>query len=474
MRFRIPWLTTASPAENGSDIPQMPSPDTAGEPLRNEAMFSVPVTYMNSEVPEINSAFGYGHLDGNRGVPKEHFANYIESSVELEHLETEIASVEAENLRLRESASDIRSARGRLADLHHRKQVGQARLEELRSRFQRDETTLGTKIEEFANARHKGSVAYSIIYGTAAALFILGDIVITQTIVADAMELPTRPLLGVPGLSDAMLFALGLAMVAILLKPGYDRLVERPFHEGRERPFQVAIGVAAVLALSTLLVLGIFRTEAHQAELIGQMLEEGQRPAGVNGSLEDVILGVAGSFWSKAAFVLSGVLFAVGGTICLGIGMRYFHGVVHGRRRLKAEIRLLESAVRRAQSEIHAQESQSREVNRDLLLETARLEGAPDPHQLETLAVRQAERLPELREAARHARTRRLQSLYRDGYELGQVRGAEERFEMDARAADAVPAEQEPPAVRRRRPRPFIAVRRLIRNQFTPTEVRPL
>ena len=49
------------------------TPRSVGE---STADFGVPVTYMSSGIPDVDSAFGYGHLDGNRGVEPENFREY--------------------------------------------------------------------------------------------------------------------------------------------------------------------------------------------------------------------------------------------------------------------------------------------------------------------------------------------------------------------------------------------------------------
>src|SRR5207237_688586 len=108
---------------------------------------------------------------------------------------------------------------------------------------------------------HSGSVSHALIYLGAGAIFILGDVVMSQKIVADALSLTGTPFLGL--VDESWVFALGLAMISIVLKPAYDRLVERHYWEGKEWKFVVTIGVLALLSIVTLWVLGAFRFEAN-------------------------------------------------------------------------------------------------------------------------------------------------------------------------------------------------------------------
>ena len=60
-----------------------------------------------------------------------------------------------------------------------------------------------------------------IIYLAAGITFIFGDLIISHEIVAYALNIRDN--------YEAWAFAIGLAMLSVLLKPAYDRLVEQPF-----------------------------------------------------------------------------------------------------------------------------------------------------------------------------------------------------------------------------------------------------
>ena len=70
---------------------------------------------------------------------------------------------------------------------------------------------------------HKYSLFSGLIYLLAGISFVAGDLIISHEIVAYALNIRNN--------FEAWAFAVGLAMVSVLLKPAYERLIENPYTE---------------------------------------------------------------------------------------------------------------------------------------------------------------------------------------------------------------------------------------------------
>ena len=185
---------------------------------------------------------------------------------------------------------------------------------------------------------------YSLVGGlfflVAGLSFVFGDLIISHEIVAYALNIRDN--------TEAWAFAFGLAMVTVLLKPAYDRLLERPYqqdparHRVRYERFKLSL---AVFALITLAVLGWFRYEAYRTDQlkaainrsIRQLQQQEATPldgssapidAAVLAKIEQQLaqsgalnVALVSSPWAMLSFVLSGLLFALAGAVCLGIGL---------------------------------------------------------------------------------------------------------------------------------------------------------
>jgi hypothetical protein len=178
-----------------------------------------------------------------------------------------------------------------------------------------------------------------IIYLAAGITFIFGDLIISHEIVAYALNIRNT--------FEAWAFAFGLAGVSILLKPAYERLIEQPYLTQVNTSSKKAHGyfqlVLVIISIGTLSILGWFRYEAYKTdklkEAINREIKSLQLEATplISGgqTVENPILTqkieqklreydalnqqLVNSPWALLSFVLSGVLFAIAGAICLGI-----------------------------------------------------------------------------------------------------------------------------------------------------------
>lgn len=419
--------------------------------VQESVIDSVPVTYMESRIPEVDSAFGYGHLDGRRGVDAEHFRGFIEHTVEGEGIDQRIAELKAEEDGLRQRAATLRQQRADMAAgaealRHLREKEGRSAAEVDSARIELE------RAEETARQHERGSYTHAAMFLVAGLVFILGDVVMTRKIVADALQLTGHKFFGL--LDESWVFALGLAMISIVLKPAYDRLVEKPYWQGKEKPFLAVILMLAACSLVTLYVLGDFRSDAYASQQRLGMLEakegisETERLQGVDRIQEQML----DNPLAAVSFVLSGILFATAGAVTLSIGMRYGRTAFHERRPARQRVKQTGKALQAARdaSAANRQEIATRTEQMERL-RTLTGDESP-PLVLEERADAIAEQRRALQQAFVSTRQRRLRSLYDDGYELGSV---------VARTAEAAAQTERP---RRKRPRPFVALRRVIRE----------
>ncbi|UBM60404.1 hypothetical protein LAG90_07070 [Marinilongibacter aquaticus] len=174
-----------------------------------------------------------------------------------------------------------------------------------------------------------------ILYLLAGIAFVAGDLIISHEIVAYALNIRNT--------FEAWAFAVGLASLSILLKPAYERLVERPYLEkGATKLYNAFQGALIVFAVGTLIILGWFRYEAYKTDKLKEAINREVKSLQLESTSIDpsvpvddtalmqkietklraydqLNLDLVNSPWALLSFVLSGVLFAIAGAICLGI-----------------------------------------------------------------------------------------------------------------------------------------------------------
>ncbi|HEX6038611.1 hypothetical protein [Longimicrobium sp.] len=460
MRINInAWFRRGARSEPApAPAPAPPAPAAPARDVTERIVDSVPVTYMDSPIPEVDSSFGYGHLDGRRGVPPENFRGFIHHTVDGEGIERRLAELQADEQALRQRAAEVRQRRADLA----------AGTETLRALREREAHWTGEvraaeaalrMAEESARQHERGSYGHAAMYLLAGALFVFGDVVMTRKIVADALQLTGHRFLGL--MDESWVFAAGLAMISIVLKPAYDRLVEKPFWQGKEKRFLAVILLLAAGALWTLWVLGEFRAEAYgeQQRLIILQQMEGMPDATKLQEITKIQERMLGSKLATLSFVLSGLLFATAGAVTLSIGTRYLRNALHERRPARKRVAQGEQVLTGARdarasavADIAAHGEQQERL-RALAVDD------PPAAELETRADAVAEQRREMAAMFVASRQQRLRHLYDDGYELG---GLARRTAEDEEARAARP--------RRKRPRPFVALRRAIRERALTSE----
>ncbi|GAB3574616.1 hypothetical protein GCM10027578_37560 [Spirosoma luteolum] len=286
--------------------------------------------------------FQHGYASGIEGVNRETYEGYLSSQVSTDWLNDRIGEKRAELTTTEQRLADATDAhRTAYAELQtHAVQVERlARQVETR---QADRAQLLADRELLQLRRAKAAPDYSLLAGllflVAGVSFLAGDLIISHEIVAYALNIRNT--------NEAWAFAVGLAMVSVLLKPAYDRLIEQPYHDnptqhgGRYQRFKIALALFSVL---TLAVLGWFRYEAYRTDQLKaainksvKQLQLGGDPMADTQTLSPAVmrkieqqlaasselnLALVDSPWALLSFVLSGILFALAGAVCLGIAL---------------------------------------------------------------------------------------------------------------------------------------------------------
>ncbi len=192
--------------------------------------------------------------------------------------------------------------------------------------------------EKYRQSASNYSLLAGLLYLVAGLSFVFGDLIISHEIVAYALNIRND--------FEAWAFAVGLAMVSVLLKPAYERLVEKPYLDGslKGRRFYAWFkGGLVLFSVLTLFILGWFRYQAYKTdklkEGINKTIKNIQLQQGdlsltpenqtniltqLNAQLQKIEVlnqNLVLSNWALASFVLSGILFALAGAVCLGIAL---------------------------------------------------------------------------------------------------------------------------------------------------------
>lgn len=392
--------------------------------------------------PNNHSDFQHGYSSGVGGVNRETYEGYLSSQVNRDWLTERIQEKRAQLAATERYTTESREAnRAAFADLqNHALQV--ERLEKQVNLRESSRLALESDLDALRVRRSKASPDYSLLAGLlflfAGISFLAGDLIISHEIVAYALNIRNT--------NEAWAFAVGLAMVSILLKPAYDRLIEKPYLENPEQNrtkyerFKIALALFSVL---TLAVLGWFRYEAYRTDQLKGAINKSVRqlqlntdPTAVTQSLDaatlnkiekqlsessELNLALVNSPWALLSFVLSGILFALAGAVCLGISLPVLSAFWFRWLQADPKIWKLRRRLKRLDKEIAPLEAQLAEqrTRQNILQHDLDLLPALDELTEQRLAI-QAE-LNDLLSELKLAQTDSRISNFNDGYGQGEA-----------------------------------------------------
>ncbi|HEV7348518.1 hypothetical protein [Telluribacter sp.] len=334
---------------------------------------------MEDQHPNQHPDYQHGYTSGIEGVDRQVYEAYLSSKVShewvterLEEKRTELGKIES---RKQDTLAQRKAAFDRMQEQLMGLNQSSRRVKELEDTLATTDQRSQTLREKREKAANDYSLLAGIIFLAAGISFILGDLIISHEIVAYALNIRNS--------TEAWAFAIGLAMVSILLKPAYDRLIEGPYHtddspraKKRYGTFKV---VLAVFAIGTLLVLGWFRYEAYRTDKLKEAINKSVKNLQLNAvdpltgapinspeltnkieqalrNSDNLNLDLVNSPWALLSFVLSGVLFAIAGAVSLGMALPILQGFWYRWLQIDPHLWKLKRRRKRILKELAAQE----------------------------------------------------------------------------------------------------------------------
>jgi hypothetical protein len=291
--------------------------------------------------------YQHGYKSGVQNTDPAIYEGYLSSQVHYDWLSqridekrTEIQRINAETVL---TTDRFKKAFDSLQSFVQEVEKADSRVIDLTAQCQ----TIDDENDRLRKRRLQTQSEYSLLAGllffVAGLSFVLGDLIISHEIVAYALNIRNN--------YEAWAFAVGLAMISILLKPVYDRLIEKPYtdeHSATSRTryawFKGALGIFAIITLG---ILGWFRYEAYRTDKLKEAINKAVKNIQLNATpldptmaiapeqqrdilqkieqqlqkSEELNLGLVNSPWALASFVLSGILFAIAGAVSLGMAL---------------------------------------------------------------------------------------------------------------------------------------------------------
>ncbi|KAB7731196.1 hypothetical protein F5984_10350 [Rudanella paleaurantiibacter] len=438
--------------------------------------------------------FQHGYSSGVEGVTPDAYEGYLSSQVNLDWL----------NERIAEKRATIEQIQGQLGEATVARKTAFAQLQEHLLQvsvaakrvegFQAEQDALLTERTELQQRRAKHTPEYSLLAGllflVAGVSFLAGDLIISHEIVAYALNIRNT--------TEAWAFAVGLAMVSILLKPAYDRLVEQPYqrdpvaHGRRYGRFKIGL---AVFAMLTLAVLGWFRYEAYRTDQLKsainksiRQMQQSSLSADGDGTVaadpallariekqlqqsSELNLTLVNSPWALLSFVLSGLLFALAGAVCLGIGLPVLSDFWFRWLQADWRLRRIRKRLRRVQQELEPAESTlAGHLTRKAVLEHE-LALTPDPAELTARQQALHVEIDDMLAECRLAQTDSRIANFTDGFQKGAVarrtlsEGEQQQVKTNYLSNQAN-AKAPRPTLPTAAPRPHEALRNLIAGEL--------
>ncbi len=387
---------------------------------------------------ETTSEFSRGLENGKLDLDKKHYEGFLSSQVmynqsvekaqtrksELAALESELAGARKESERWIEEMQ-----------LHaHQIPLKEQQAENLRKNAQQAVEEKEQLRELRKKTRNDNPFLIGLFYVLAGLLFITGDLIISKDIVAYAF--------GFKGF-EAWSFAGGLAALSLLLKPAYERLIEHYYQEGNQRRYIYFKMVLIFFAIMTMAVLGLYRYDAFRVDKMKAFLNTEatylQSGAGTNSptliakldslrrqriQLNEELLNDPWGAWS---FVLTGILFAVSGAVCLGVGTPIVQ--TYWKRWVQIPIRIgqMKRAEKRSLKELEKVEVQLADEKAKKAISESHLAMFTKPEELQSeIKILRAE-IREIEDQQSLYDVERRISHYNDGYAHGKIEKTEPR-----------------------------------------------
>ncbi len=391
-----------------------------------------------------NYDFQHGYHSGLESVDKNTYEGYLSSQVNFEWLSRQLGEKKHELSDLEKVIDHVKVRFKESYDALQDRILKVNLAGKNKDRIDSQVTENQNFIQQFSDKRHSVGHKYSLfagfIYLFAGLSFVAGDLIISHEIVAYALNIRNN--------FEAWAFAVGLAMVSVLLKPAYERLIENPYSDNptprAKRVYAWFKGVTVVFAVVTLFILGWFRYEAYKTdkmkESVNKSIKQLQNqildplnpsaalPPEVTAQIESKMKvfdalneKLVNSPWALASFVLSGILFALAGAICLGIAFPVLQCYWQRWLQIDPKLKRLRKEQKRLTTELQAIETELAEqiVQKNILENDLKL--LPSLESLQSQKQALQEEIKAIENETRLAETDARIGAYNDGFGKGSM-----------------------------------------------------
>lgn len=391
--------------------------------------------------------YQHGYESGVQGVNPNTYESYLSSQVNYNWLSQRIQEKRDEiqqiNQTIEQTSNDQKTVYNKWQEFVQSVEKATKLLTEHKFQLQVIDNEVDSLKKRRAQTKSEYSLLAGLLFFVAGLSFVFGDLIISHEIVAYALNIKNY--------NEAWAFAIGLAMISVLLKPAYDRLIEKPYTEeysekSRKR-YAWFKGFIAIFAIVTLGILGWFRYEAYRTDKLKDAINKAVKNIQLNATpldptstltpeqqqsvlqkieqqiqkSDELNLGLVNSPWALASFVLSGILFALAGAVSLGMGLPVLQNFWY--RWLQIDPRLARLRRRRKklivqlqgeEANVVAETTEKNKLEHELSLLPAIPELKAEKNQLN-------KEIDELIESTRLAQTDSRIAAYNDGYSKGEI-----------------------------------------------------
>jgi hypothetical protein len=391
-----------------------------------------------------NYDFQHGYHSGLESVDKNTYEGYLSSQVNFEWLSRQLGEKKQELSDLEKVIDHVKvrfkESYDALQDRILKVNLAGKNKDRIDSQVIENQNFIKQFSEKRHSVGHKYSLFAGFIYLFAGISFVAGDLIISHEIVAYALNIRNN--------FEAWAFAVGLAMVSVLLKPAYERLIENPYSDNptprAKRVYAWFKGVTVVFAVATLFILGWFRYEAYKTDkmkdsvnksikqLQNQILDplnpSAALPPEVTAQIESKMKvfdalneKLVNSPWALASFVLSGILFALAGAICLGIAFPVLQCYWQRWLQIDPKLKRLRKEQKRLTTDLQAIETEMAEqiVQKNILENDLKL--LPSLETLQSQKQALQEEIKGIENETRLAETDARIGAYNDGFGKGSM-----------------------------------------------------
>lgn len=326
-------------------------------------------TISTGVIKDTFSSYDHGFTNGAYSIEREPFEKYLayyHSIQETERL------INHNKLLLRDYRNNKEVSRIRIAGMHEKRIVIVSDLAKQQSLYTDADSWLKNTRENLQHLKrnlqqyledHPTDYKFfpAVMFFIFAIIFMGADFGIA-TLVADT--------LGIVGTWEKWLFAGGLAGLSVMLKPVYDRLLEKHYVKNKRlNYYNWFVMIIAALVLILLVNLGVFRMSTMAALNASSPITT-DATSNVNDAVSSA--DPTQTIFGQISFVLSSVLFSLASAICLGISLPIFHKEWkikrEGQRKdiLEKEAKVLEETVANLTKDLKLASVQYEQISDDI------------------------------------------------------------------------------------------------------------